>query len=504
MKIPLLGLEIAKIKKQPVPQSIISTALNELTGFWNELSDKRGEVYRDIDRMLADDEYIAEAADVLLADLFPIKNFYEQIVGIETEDGQLQRDIEEIVHTAQLQINSRNIGYKHIAYQNVFVEFMLQPKSNEFGGIHVIPETWSVYRNVDKHGILQVGDPGAKKPGVCAYDQRDDAGNVIAEWYPWQIVHFRGVPFDKYGYGIPFLKAVRKNWIRLNMLEDHMAIARMVRAYLKIIHHVPVGDQASIEEIQAAIDLYKRSLRKGSVYSLANSLVERSHVNNPASVATDYFMPESEHMKGKIDTIDPTNAQLSNLADVEYFQNKMFARLKVPKARLANERDVNAKATLVEQNTAYASTITGFQIDLLTGFVELVNRALLLKGYDPAKVEYQLTLPSPFVKNELERAQIENHEASAADKYIRAGVLSRDTVRRMYVELDDKESAEEAEKVAQDTIDFPSFGGFGGGGLFASVKNNQIPVDDRVYRELYKLRQEVKNNGHNRTAIVRH
>lgn len=492
-----MGIEITRAqgkdaRQAPAPLSTIYAMINDITKLW-EVSDDRRSVYNDIDRMTSEDDYVAEAFDVLLSDIFSVKSFYEPVIGIECKDENLTKAIKRIKAAAKLEEQARNIGYKYLQNQNTFGEFIIYP-NGEIADLALIPQTWSMYRNVDIHGRLKDGKPGSKKPGTCPYDQRDDTGKVLAEFLPYQIIHWRGTPQTKEGHGIPFLKSARINWLRLQQLEDSLVRARIVRAYLKLIHHVPVPERSTLEQIIQHIDQYKRSILKQAYNSLSSSLVEKSYLNSPVNEGTDFYMPENSTMKGKIDSIDPSNAQLQNIVDIEYFQNRLFARLKVPKARLANERDVNAKATLVEQNTAYAATITGFQIDLITGFVELINRALFLEGYDLDRVEYKLLLPSPFVKNEVERARIEHLEATAAQKYKQANVLSADTIRQRYFDMDEKESAAEEEKVLGEKELFPS----APTGLFAS----QVPTNKDVLWELNQIRKELKDNGSSSNRIA--
>ncbi|HEC88451.1 MAG TPA: hypothetical protein ENI52_03950 [Thermoplasmata archaeon] len=492
----IFGFEIKKTKKTtPQPLSTIFALVNDITKLW-QVKDDRKSIYDDIDRMYDEDDYVAEALDVLLSDIFALKSFYEPIIHVECKDENLLKKILKIKEKSKLEQQVRNIGYNFLKYGNTFCELIISP-NGKLVDFLLIPQTWSMYRNVDTHGRLRNGKPGQKKPGVCAYDQRDETGRVLAEFLAYQIIHFRNVPYDTKGYGIPFLKSARRNWLRLQQLEDSMVRARIIRAFLKLIHHVPVPDEPTLEQIEKHIEQYKRSIAKQAYHSLASELVEKSYISNPVNESTDFYMPTNSTMKGKIDAIDPSNAQLQNISDVEYFQNRLFARLKVPKARLANERDVNAKATLVEQNTAYAATITGFQIDLLAGFVEFINRALFFEGVDIDKVEYKLVLPSPFVKNEFDRARIENLEATVAQRYVQTKILSRDTARKIYLEMDDQKSSEEEEKIEREIEKFPSQTGTG---IFAS----QIKTDEEVLKELYQLKKEIeKKNGNGNRLIYR-
>jgi hypothetical protein len=488
MKLPF-GAEITFGKKRqqmPTMTAVINAAVNDILRQW-EISDDRKSIYDDVDRMIRSDEYVAEALDVLTGDCLPVKNFYDPILDIECEDEGLKKKVEAILKQSRIESQLKNIIYTKLKYNNAHGEFIVYA-NKKFSHLQLIPQTWSVYRNIDNHGQLLAGDPTSRKINYCAYDQRSDAGDFLIGFYQYQIIHWRGSPQDASGNGIPFLEAARKNWLRLQVLEDSMAIARVVRAYMKLIHYVPVGNRLTDEQMAKAIKDYKDSILEQEITTISNSVLQRNKVSYPTSVSSDIFVPQSETLKGDVKSIDPSNPQLQNLADMKYALNRLFARLKVPKARLANEEDVRAKATMYEINSAYAGTIAGEQIDILQGILDMVNRALFLDGIDIERAEFKLILPSPFVKNDRERAEIEKYEAETVAQYIKSNVMSRDMARQKYLGMDEKESEAEAEKVTAEKDIFPSSGGIG---MFAS---KAIP-DDMVLKELWQLKSALGGDG---------
>ena len=223
---------------------------------------------------------------------------------------------------------------------------------------------------------------------------------------------------------------------------------------------------------------------------MENGAMKRKFIANPVEVETDFFFLVDENTKGDLKSFDPANAQLQNMTDMQYFLNRFFARLKVPKMRLANEGDVRAKATAGEINTSYAATVTGYQIDILIGIYDMVNRALFLDGIISdidERMKYKLILPSAFVKDDLTRARIEQLESLIVKNYVGSHAFSRDTMRQVYGDMSDKESAEEQERVENEMDLFPA----PARGLMAS---DVIPPE-QIMREITALRKEVSDNG---------
>jgi hypothetical protein len=496
----ILGLEIslAKKKELPEPQHTVNAELNDLASMWN-ITDDRKTIYTDCKRMVDTDEYAAEARDALTSDILPIKNFHDDYILTESDDDYLKKNVRRVIDMSGIRQQLKNIIPNYLTYGNRHAEFLTYP-NRKFAGIQEIPQTWSVYRNIDDHGRLKDGDPALKRINTCAYDQRDDAGGFKAGFYPYQIIHWRAAPFDKYGNGTPFLQAARHNWLKMQYSEDSLRRARIVRAFMKFAHFIPISAKATNEQRKQRIKEYKESIQKKDVAFMEDGVLRRKLVANPVDVDTDYFFLIDENTKGDLKMFDPTNAQLQNLADMEYALNRFFARLKVPKARLANEKDVRAKATMGEINTAYASTITGFQIDIITPIYDMVNRALFLDGIISdidERVKYKLILPSPFVKDDLTRARIENIESAIVKNYVGSHAFSRDTMRQRYGDMSDKESAEEEIKVLGEKDKFPA----PMKGLMAS---DVIPPE-KILRELQALKDEVAGNGQysNRLAYRR-
>lgn len=496
MKIPLLGIEIGKIRKieEPIPSATIYAAIEDMSKMW-EVSDNRKDIYEDIDRMVKTDEYVAQAIDILVGDCFRVTSLYDKLIDIECDDNNLKRKVEEILERSRLESQAEDIQHSLMRYGNTYGEFILYPNTNKFSRIVKIPQTWSVYRNVDRFGQLRGGDPKDKRINHCAFDQRDDGGGFLTGFYPYQILHWRKPPYNEKGEGTPFLEAARRNWLRLQFIEDSVAFARIVRAYIKILHKVPVPDNADDSVIRKSIKQYKKDLMKKHITTLVDGILQNKSYPAPSTVDTDYFMPVNEQLQGDLKPIDPQNTQLTNFTDINHFLNRLFARLDVSKARLANEKDVRAKATMIEINTAYASTVIKNQIMFLRPVVDGVNRALFFEGVDLNRMKpYKLVLPSPFIKNEKERAEIDNKDAQTANLYIKSKVATRGTIRKMNLGMSDEESKAEEDKIRAEDELFPAVGG----GLFS----HQAIPDEEILAEIYAVKRELeRHNGKHHSRI---
>jgi hypothetical protein len=114
----------------------------------------------------------------------------------------------------------------------------------------------------------------------------------------------------------------------------------------------------------------------------------------------DVFVAVKQNSRANVKVLQGST-NLGMLADVEYFRNKKFAGVKVPKAYLSHEKDVRARAMITEQDVQFARTVRRVQVALIAGLHKLFDFALMTRGVDPSKVEYEIQLPTLSTIDEL-------------------------------------------------------------------------------------------------------
>lgn len=117
----------------------------------------------------------------------------------------------------------------------------------------------------------------------------------------------------------------------LRMVEDASVIYRMSRAPERRIFYVDVGNMPTIKAEQYVKDIVNR-YRNKLVYDSSTGEIkdDRKHM----SMLEDFFLPRREGSKGTEISTLPGGANLGELEDVKYFQNKLYRSLGVPLSRL--------------------------------------------------------------------------------------------------------------------------------------------------------------------------
>ena len=133
---------------------------------------------------------------------------------------------------------------------------------------------------------------------------------------------------------LSYLHKAIKPLNQLRMIEDAVVIYRISRAPERRIFHIDVGNLPKMKAEQYLRDIMTRYKNK-MVYDANSGEVrdDRRH----QSMLEDYWLPRREGGRGTEITTLPGGENLGELADIEYFQKKMYKALNVPSSRLEQE-----------------------------------------------------------------------------------------------------------------------------------------------------------------------
>ena len=263
----------------------LTSVLDSFARLWRVRATREA-VHADMDRMDNEDEIISAALDINADTAVGVKTPGERVIQLECDDDRMKQDAEKILDQGKLESSIWGICHRMLKYGQDWHEFVATGDML-FNRLKWLPDENRIFRNTDNRGRLLMGDPQTKQIDHCAYDQRDDSGGLLAGFYPWQLVQFARKR-DKYGYGTPLMKPARKNFKRLAILEDAMAVARLIRAYQKLLHRIPVPRNADKDTVQKLINQYKRNMTELDLLSTSGSQTMRSRIENPLSVTTDF------------------------------------------------------------------------------------------------------------------------------------------------------------------------------------------------------------------------
>ena len=118
---------------------------------------------------------------------------------------------------------------------------------------------------------------------------------------------------------------------QLRMIEDAVVIYRIARAPERRIFKIDVGNLPKVKAEQYLKDVMNR-YRNKLVYDASTGEIRDDR--NYMSMLEDFWLPSREGGRGTDITTLPGGNNLGEIADIEYFQRKLYRSLNVPVSRL--------------------------------------------------------------------------------------------------------------------------------------------------------------------------
>jgi hypothetical protein len=298
-------------------------------------------------------------------------------------------------------------GFVH--YGEEFREVVVDPETGLVMRFKHLP-SYQVIPNMDQYGNKQ---PGWKQV-------LDNASFVKPiEFEEWQICPF--VYGAKRGYfGTPLMLPARRTHKRLTKLEDGMVLARLIRAYDRYLHRIPVKADWATGRQQEAIIKYKENMTTREGMDQDGLVFKR---DNPFAVPTDFYIPDDGTDRGGIESLQMQNAQLQNIDDVKHHQELLLSRLKVPRKFLnlgSGKTGALMDGGLEAEDIQFARTLRQEQAVLRMGMMRLGTLALMLQGYNAEQLGLGIDLPMISTSDMLTTAKVQLAAAQAASFFAQA------------------------------------------------------------------------------------
>lgn len=248
---------------------------------------------------------------------------------------------------------------------------------------------------------------------------------------PWDYIHFRHkgdlTPLKSKNlgsqetsslvssYGQSILRAAVKVYTQLKFVENMILLSRLTNSVRRNIFSINVGEvdpKQAFETIKKYSDLLKKDINLNLADDLYNS------AKHTAAFDEDIFIPVSDPKNDIQITTVGGDVNIAEQYDLEYLLNKLFAALKIPKAYLNYEQDLNARSTLIQLDIRYARSVSQLQTTLITGLTRLANIHLAYLGLDPDAVEFTITMTSvSAIDQEARLEQKQNSVGVARDMW---------------------------------------------------------------------------------------
>jgi hypothetical protein len=236
---------------------------------------------------------------------------------------------------------------------------------------------------------------------------------------------------------------------QLRMIEDSLVIYRLSRAPERRIFYIDVGNLPKIKAEQYLRDVMTR-YRNKMVYD-ANTGEIRDDKKMMAMLE-DFWLPRREGGRGTEITTLPGGQNLGELADIEYFQKKLYRALGVPESRLGGGGGFNLgrSSEILRDEIKFTKFVGRLRKRFSQLFNDLLKTQLILKNIVTPEdwkilsehIQYDYVYDNHFAElKEAELIQNRLNVLVAAEPYV-GKYFSVDYIRRTILKQTDSEIVE--------------------------------------------------------------
>ena len=434
---------------------LYSTSPTSLYGYQSNFNYQtlRPQLYSEYDSMDTD-AIIASALDII-ADESTLKNDMGEVLQIRSSDENIQKILYNLFYDVlNIEFNLWPWVRNMCKYGDFFLKLEI---AENFGVYNVIPyNAFHIERlegqDPDNPSDIQYAfDPNGVSAGGYGYYNVPNANNINQNsiiFDNYEMAHFRLLTDTNFlPYGRSYIEPARKLFKQYVLMEDAMLIHRIVRAPEKRVFYINVGNipPAEVENfMQKTVSKMKRTPymdEKTGEYNLKY---------NMQNMLEDFYIPiRGNDTATKIDTTP--GLAYDGIADVEYLREKLFAALKVPKAFMGYEGDVEGKATLAAQDIRFARTIERIQRIMVSELQKIALVHLYTQGYkDESLTNFELSLTTPSIIYDQERVALMTEKMTLAQTMLDSKIIPTDWIYENIFHFSEDEFDEYRDLVQQD------------------------------------------------------
>ena len=437
----------------------------------------RRELFRDYDAM-DNDPILASALDIY-ADESTLKNEYGDILTVRSTNEQVQQILNNLFYDV---LNIEFNLWPWVRNMCKYGDFFLSLEMAEGKGIvNVTP--LSVY-NTER---LENTDPN--NPNFVKFHVEDDALGKV-DYDNFEIAHFRLLADTNFlPYGKAMIENGRRLWKQLSLMEDAMLIHRIMRAPEKRVFKIDIGNIPPNE-----VDNYMQRIinKMKKIPFVDQNTGDYNLKYNIQNLTEDFYLPVRGGDSGtNIENL--SGLEFSNIEDIDYLKNKLFAALKIPKAYLGYEEQVNGKATLAAEDVRFARTIERIQRIVISELTKIAIVHLYSQGIQDAELtNFELGLVNPSMIYEQEKVNLWSEKIRLAQDIQGLNMLSKEWVYDNIFKLSRGESDKQRETMIEDLKDRYRFRSIEDEGN-DPAKEDEEAMD--VEESLENLKNELKDKG---------
>ena len=391
----------------------------------------RTQLYSEYD-VMDQDAIIASALDII-ADESTLKNDMGEVLQIRSSNEDIQKILYNLFYDVlNIEFNLWSWIRQMCKYGDFFLKLEI---SEKFGVYNVIPHTaFTIARkegfNPENPAEIEFeyhpeGYTGGDTGAMFSFGTSKPRPNTIS-YDNYEMAHFRLLSDVNYlPYGRAYIEPARKLFKQYSLMEDAMLIHRISRAPEKRVFYINIGSIPP-NEVDSFMERTISNMKRTPYVD--NKTGDYNLKYNMQNMLEDFYIPvRGNDAATRIDTTK--GLEYDGINDVEYLRDKLFAALKIPKAFLGYEADLEGKATLAAEDIRFARTIERIQRILVSEFTKIALVHLYTQGYrDEQLANFELSLTNPSIIYDQERVALMKEKMDLAAQMTETNLFPTDFI----------------------------------------------------------------------------
>lgn len=295
--------------------------------------------------------------------------------------------------------------------------------------------------------------------------------------------------------GSSLLSNIFKLWRELMLLENAVLLNRITKSSIVRLIQVEIGDMPK-ERVSAHLQGIKSLIEQKASINVGNKM---SEYTNPGPIENNIYVP-TRNGQGVITTNQiGGDVDVKSLADLDYFLNKIYGALRIPKQYMGDTDDstgFNGGTALSLISSSFAKMVKRIQTTIIQSVTDMINLLLLDKGQSDYVGKYSIHMVEPMTEEDRNRQENLSSEIQMASdimnllgdiddpiiklkmlKALLSNSITNDEVMDLIQQqIDELEKREEEGDLDESSGDDLGLGGededFGGGGSSGGSMND--------------------------------
>lgn len=397
------------------------------------------------DYIMMDDNYgavISSALDAVADSIIRLDEPIDDPIKVKSESEQTVTFVKDLYSFLDIRNQLWTWGRSLSKFGDLFIEIIWaldgsNEKLSHIVGLKPLPAS-TIMLNVNDKGFINPEFP---------YKQEID-GVKVAEFKPWQLIHFmlRREPSDD--YGTSWLKSSRIPYRQLAAMENSLVVARLKKISMRV-HKVDTTNK-TIDQVPEVINEYKNQFKEKVWINPSTGKMEKH--KTPVFGNSDIYMSVNQD-SGKFSGIDLIEGKSEiDIDDILYIRENLLTALKVPKHRL-NINDIGGSNKLVssDQGLNFSASTQRVQFALVEGLSFATDLALIVRGINikERSKNYAIALPKQRTVDELIAARVELIKSTVAKNYKEMELLSDEYILSDIIRLESDRAAKVLKQIEQ-------------------------------------------------------